>query len=341
MPIIVQGDNKSIHSRFLTTLMSNSDSLALSELWLCTISINSLRNIGDKILGQIGLYEDLTWSPRQDAINSAVLHPKNFANLTPLIGDTSVYMFARGITFISDGLQADRVGSNQVGALKGLTINGRLDMNAANITFLESNISFVDGFIRPWSVLVGHRSLKDGSLRCDIGLHSLEKWDLYEPLRVRKSMILKNAVPSNVDQEEMNYTGGNVMNRNVQFVFDRYQLYVNPEIEGTTIGTKKSDSALSSVLATATSAINKANGVLNDASTAIARGLTQIGMQDAANKVMDTNRKIQQKTTGPAAEILGTGASVVGGAELIANGVTGGSPKILNAAEIQRQITGQ
>ena len=231
MPIRLDEENVSVHALFWNALTANSDSLALSQLWMCGIDRASLTRIANAVNNQLGDYESGSWNTvenGQAAVNSVVLDPGNWTGSST--GAHDLYLFANGISFIADGLNTSRVGPDHVGAMKGLIGDGRLELNAANITFLESNISFVDGLLRPWMALVGHRSLKDQNLRCDIEFYCLEKWTLYQPLKVRKAMKFKNAVPINVDAVEMNYTGDKLIERSVQFAFDRYEVNVFPTL---------------------------------------------------------------------------------------------------------------
>jgi hypothetical protein len=235
MPILIEGGkNVSIHESFWNTLTKNNDSLALSQLWLCGINKQTLGSIGDYISEKLPKYEKGNFGTGRGKvgaeINSVVLNDANWSRIGTSIGVNDIYMFTRGISFIGDSLSTSRVGSTQTGAMKGLISEGRGDLTTTNITFLESNISFVDGFLRPWLMLAGHRSLKDQKLRCDIELFALEKWELFEPLRVRKSLILRNAVPVSIDTEEYNYTGDKLIERQVQFAFDRYEIYIHPNI---------------------------------------------------------------------------------------------------------------
>ena len=249
MPILLQSDQTavSVHRLFWDALTSNSDSLALSQLWVCGIDLDKMKIISNRISTDLNLYEPGMWNTGiggQGAVNDAVLNPKKWTGMSDQ-AEKHIYLFASGISFIADGLNSSRVGSEHVGAMKGLISDSRLELNAGNITFLESNISFVDGLIRPWMALVGHRSLKDQTLRCDIILYCLEKWSLHEPLHVRKSMRFKNAVPINVDAVEHNYTGDKIIERSVQFAFDRYEMNVYPGVndKGITSITLTSDTA--------------------------------------------------------------------------------------------------
>lgn len=344
MPIRLQGnDQSSIHKHFFNALMgANSDSLALSQLWVCTINSRALNRIGEEIYNYKDRYEDHTWNTPdgQAAVNASVLAPKNFSFLTPELGDGSIYLLAQGVSFIADGLDVSRVGVEQSGSTKGLIVNRRLDLNATTVTFLESNVSFVDGFVRPWSALVGHRSLKCASLRCDIAFHCLEKWSLYEPLKIRKTMLFKNAVPIAIDQEELNYSADKVILRQVQFAFDRYEMCVHPALNNTTptaqemeklIKDQLGNTATTShksilnkaqdALATVNNTVNKVSAAATNVTTAVARGLAAVGLQKEADKVTKINQKAQEKVIKPIGTVIGTGSSVIRGTEDVLQGV--------------------
>jgi hypothetical protein len=230
MGIIIEGRQKniSIHRSFWNAITENgSDTLALSQLWLCGIDKNKLKSITDKLNKDINRYEEKSW---EIDIGSVVLDSSKWDSVTPSTTTGAVYLLSRGVSFIGDGINTTRVGVSQIGAHKGLISDGRNELSTVNITFLETNISFADGVLRPWSILVGYRSLKDQSLRCDIELYALEKWELKQPFKVRKSLVLKNAVPVSIDTEEYNYTGDKLIERQVQFAFDRYEMRIYPMV---------------------------------------------------------------------------------------------------------------
>lgn len=436
MPIKLEGLELSIHKKFLTALMgANSDSLALSQLWVCTIDYDKLNIIGAEMNTYLNVYEENTWNTAfsQGAVNNRVLSNKNFSYVSTIkkSDPPAIYLFAQGINFIADGISTSRAGLGQSGAIKGLVMDSRLDLNAANITFLESNVSFVDGFLRPWSVLVSHRSLKSGKLRCDIALHCLEKWELNAPLKVRKSMIFKNAIPISVDSEEYNYSGDKLIQRQVQFAFDRYELEVRPEASSIKltgdnveyeekvnaikerkptyvnnkeneagyvgfyeqgllevregkynlgdltrnefnqgkinvkpyneiisivnvddkIGQKKYNSTITSqpdkpsllggisqTLSNINNGLLKAQAVITNATTSVARGLDAIGFQNAAGSVMQLNMDIQQQFTRPLGQVIGTGQSVIGGGQEILRGLRGGGNPQSSADAVTQSI---
>lgn len=340
MPIKIYGSNKqSIHDAFYNALTKNSNSLALSQLWVCGINRDTLVSLGKIMSDILNKYEIQTWNVNLDGttqsdVNDIVLHEANWDGVEPGTA-SNVYLWAQGISFIGDGINTSRVGSSQTGALKGLISDGRMDLNAANITFLESNVSFVDGFLRPWSVLVGHRSLKDQNLRCDIELFALEKWELTEPFKVRKSMLFKNAVPVSIDAEEYNYTGDKLIERQVQFAFDRYESRVYPLVTAVVDplppiveGRKAIDAVLpgqslsltgllnaaQQTLGTVSNAISRTRGAADAVANSVAQGLIAVGQEGLANRVTGANQQFAANIA-PIANVIGTGQGAIGGAQ--------------------------
>lgn len=227
MGLLIDGkENTDIHSIFWNAITKSSDALALSQLWVCGFNMTQLKTVADQISTHLHHYEYET-NGKIDENN--IFRPEKWGGIN---GGTanSIYLLAAGSSIVPDGINTSRTPMNQTGALKALITEGRLDPNATVITFLESNISLVDSLMRPWSILAGHRSLKDPNLRCDIEVFSLEKTGLYKPLSIRKSILYKNAVPINVDAEECNYSGDKVITRQVQFAYDRYKMHINKEM---------------------------------------------------------------------------------------------------------------
>ncbi len=229
MPTLIErGRNVSVHKDFWENLTSSSNMLALSQLWLCCLDTRKLGIIANKINNELRDYAPNMRSFDQAGVNAVNLWPGSFFGVG-LFG-TSAYLLTQGMNIVSDGINTSRTGVDHSGALKGLIGDSRINLSTSNITFLETNVSFTDGFLRPWSVLVGHKSLKDADLRLNIELICLQKWELFNPLKVSKTILLRNAVPVNIDAEELNYSGDKIIHRQVQFAFDRYDVNINPRL---------------------------------------------------------------------------------------------------------------
>jgi hypothetical protein len=377
MPTRINESNTSVHASFLDALTKNSDSLALSQLWVCGIDQKKLSEISDTISTWLPEYEE-GWKNSGNPTFSRTENPANWSNVGT--GSNAVFLWARGISFVGDGINSSRVGVGQSGAIKGLIVDGRTDFNAVNITFLESNVSFVDGMLRPWSVLAGYKSLKDISLRCDIEFFALEKWKLNEPLKVRKSLLLRNAVPVSIDSEELNYSGDKLIERQIQFVFDRYEMKIDNSTNETTINEPKpipkkdyldgnnpippepkpisptsyqltydpvklsTLEELKKLLSKVSSVNARVRGVADTVSSAVAGGLNAVGLNNQANKVSNANQRFQNNVTGAVSSVLSTGGRAINGTSRATNAVISapsqlaGNSGALNANQVSTQI---
>ena len=68
-------------------------------------------------------------------------------------------MFANGITLPAEKNNTDRIGMLNAGLVSGVISNSREQQKPLDITFLETNLSFLDFIIRPWIIAGTHRGL--------------------------------------------------------------------------------------------------------------------------------------------------------------------------------------
>jgi len=210
MPVKFQDTNNGAPQLFWNALTSTSNNLGLSQLLVVEIEKDDLESVIRTSM-YLPSIDGSNWSTRATDILT-----NNW-----FIGG-SYCLFAQGMTTPGEDISVSRLGVEQTGAIKGLIGNSRRDPQEVTITFLETNNSFTDNIIRPWSIMASYKSLKDVSLRKTIKLTCFQKNGTNKPLAVRKQYILHGAVPVSVNSEEYNYTGDNVMNRGVKFVYNRY-----------------------------------------------------------------------------------------------------------------------
>jgi len=68
-------------------------------------------------------------------------------------------MFANGITLPVEKNNTERVGISNAGLVSGVVSSSREQQKLLDITFLETNLSFLDFIIRPWIIAGTHRGL--------------------------------------------------------------------------------------------------------------------------------------------------------------------------------------
>jgi len=206
--------NVELHKKFWGNLSRFSNTYALSQFWLVGFPVSYINQINTIIQDNFSNYE-----PQWNLNSSWISFDERW-----FVGGT-YFLIARGIQLPGDAIEVQRTGVSQSGNIKGLIGIQRTDLPIVNITFMETNQSFVDCFLRPWCILTGHMSLKQFDLRmADISLDCFQKRVVGGDLELRKSIILQQAVPVSIDTEELNYTGDKIIDRQIQFAYTKYIL---------------------------------------------------------------------------------------------------------------------
>jgi hypothetical protein len=138
-------------------------------------------------------------------------------------------IFAQGVELVGEKTQINKEGYQQSGLLFGYYANGRESLPTLRVTFLETNYSFTDYVLRPWSVLVGHLGLKNSTLKNGITVFHLAKTP--KGFILRKQFSFKGVVPTSIDSEQYTYEGSTIIQRQVEFAFVNYSLQEGAEIE--------------------------------------------------------------------------------------------------------------
>ena len=74
-------------------------------------------------------------------------------------GERTACMFANGISLPVEKNNYERVGMLNAGLVSGVISTSREQQKSLDITFLETNLSFLDFIIRPWIIAGTHRGL--------------------------------------------------------------------------------------------------------------------------------------------------------------------------------------
>lgn len=140
-------------------------------------------------------------------------------------------IFAQGVNLPGETVNVDRVGiteGSRRGFINAPIINGRSDYEPMEIGFLETNQSFVDGVLRPWSILIAHEGLiaqpKNSSIKADIHVYQLAKAGEYTPNIVRKAWTFKDCAPTFISPEQLTYDSSDYGKRQAQFVYNSYHI---------------------------------------------------------------------------------------------------------------------
>ena len=104
------------------------------------------------------------------------------------------------------------------------------------VGFLETNNSFVDTFLRPWSIIVAHKGLiatqLSDSIKATIKLHQLARNGKDDTRSlIRKTFVFENCAPINISNESLDYSPSTDFPKmQAKFAYSRY--YIQSDIGG-------------------------------------------------------------------------------------------------------------
>jgi len=146
---------------------------------------------------------------------------KNQSSLAKYGGPPGM-IFAQGVQLPGEGVTTARVGPANMGLSKGIIGENRNDYENIVISYLETNYSFTDAVLRPWSIMVGHNGLKDFNLRKTITVVQLAKNGSGSSLVERGKWTFTDACPISIDQQQYTYEGAQLLRRQVTFAYNYY-----------------------------------------------------------------------------------------------------------------------
>jgi hypothetical protein len=180
---------------------------------------------------------DFDTLPVQAILNTIDYEPKKWAieeSLRTTLGDdyqkTKGCLFAQAVQIPGENNVANPEGIQFGGYIRGYVGGGRDPLEPLKITFLETNISFVDNVIRPWVITTSYlgmiaRSGADKNYRCNISVYKLGVVTPQDFPFILQKYTFYGACPVNVSGEEYNYTQvSSPINREVTFVYHYYSL---------------------------------------------------------------------------------------------------------------------
>ena len=213
---------------YLDLLGSWSTGVALPTLWFCTFDIGSVNCLKGTTQTQLNKYETSLGNSGWGVSNNTIRYLTN-SSLQYSSDSLMGCVFAKEVNLPSDTVNATHDGLDYGGYMAPLTISERNKYINLDVTFLETNASFVDLVLRPWSVLVGYNGFvarsKNSSKnvqcsRCDVCM--LAKTGADSPLAIRKIYRFYNIAPVNISREMYNHTPDTLKTTPVSFAYDGY-----------------------------------------------------------------------------------------------------------------------
>lgn len=209
---------------------------------------------------------DFATLPVQAILNTIKYEPRKWAieeSLRTTLGadyqTVKGCLFAQAVQIPGESSVANPEGIQQGGYIRGYVGGGRDAFEPLKVTFLETNVSFVDNVIRPWVVTTSYlgmiaRSGADKNYRCNISVTKLGVLNPQDQPYVLQKYTFYGVCPINVSGEEYNYTQtSSPINREVTFVYHYYTLDSTTDNKANT----KNNSSFPLQLSTKDQRINK------------------------------------------------------------------------------------
>lgn len=139
-------------------------------------------------------------------------------------------LFAQAVQIPGESSVANPEGIQLGGYIRGYVGGGRDAFEPLKVTFLETNISFVDNVIRPWTVATSYlgmiaRTGAEKNYRCNISVYKIGIKTPQDMPFILQKYTFYGVCPINISGEEYNYTQtSSPINREVTFVYHYYSL---------------------------------------------------------------------------------------------------------------------
>jgi len=256
---------------FLNAILSTpAGALPKGPLWVVAIDFdNNLRNT----IRRVKDYEPRMPEPWDidQALNT--ITTKRFQEEKGCVLTQSVTVPGESLITVVDGLQYNGYIRSRVG-------NGRQDFEPLRVSFLNTNVSFVDNVVRPWTVMTGHLGLiarpAREKYRTSITIYKLGIERVDRPPFVLQQYNFWGCCPINVSGEDYTYAPDSaVMTRSADFIYqwytttstkNRFAIGSVPDLRGTVSGTDAQGNVVTNG--------SVARAIIPDAPVEVRRGLS-------------------------------------------------------------------
>jgi hypothetical protein len=214
--------------KFYNALNQKNNSIALSTMWIVFFDYPPIMG-GAGSAGGYSSANQVKDIKAREVLDNVFPKGKSWDNWERGAGTVRSYIRNDGVLYASqvvvpgDNYNTQRYGDYSMGWQKGLIGAGRGQFQNLTITFYETNASITDFVLRPWSILVGHNSLKISTVKSKVHVVPLLKAAGGYNLP-RKVFSFYNCWPSRVGSETYAHTPESVISRSVNFEYDYYSV---------------------------------------------------------------------------------------------------------------------
>jgi len=162
-------------------------------------------------------------------IQSKLLNEKTQPNIDGL----GLY-FAQTVKMPKESVTVASMGVEGMGGyLKGVVAGDRLDMQGRHLSidFLETNLDFTEGLIRPWIITAAYKGListRNDSIKATIIVNEYTRQSSKsdKPLRIQHTFT--GCVPIDLQEKTLKYDTEEVTTNSVTWVYNHYTYKVDP-----------------------------------------------------------------------------------------------------------------
>ena len=204
--------------------------IASASQWLIWFPIDTINALTQNLQQTLSDKESLIgaggWQINKETVNT-LIDWKVQMNANQIMG----CVFAKQVNLPGDGFDAGNNGLEYAGYTAPATSNIRSKYSKLNITFVETNASFVDFVIKPWLILSSYYGMVARSPEspknvkcswCDVCM--LARSGVGSPPSIRKIYRFTNLVPVNIQGEQYSYMTDDMKYSQVDFVYDQYYI---------------------------------------------------------------------------------------------------------------------
>ena len=221
-------NNTSPYAYYLDLLGKWPTGLGLASQWLIYFDFSSVNALNQNVLTQLLDKESALGNAGWKYSNDSIKYLLD-GRLQYSIGNMTGCVFARQVTLPSESIAAGNEGLSYGGYQAPATAGNREKYKKLSVTFLETNASFLDLIIRPWTILVGYNGLvarstnSQKNIKCRFAdVVMFAKTGVGNQMGIRKLYRFYNLAPVSIEGEEYSYMQEGMKYSNVSFVYDGY-----------------------------------------------------------------------------------------------------------------------
>lgn len=217
----------SAYEYFFQILGDWGSSIPLESQWFAYFDLQGVPALKGDVGNAIKFFD----SSPQWKIGSTIVEQLKKDLYNPPIESLLGCVFARQVLLPGETINSSTSDLKYGGYLGPVTTSNREGYNKFSITFNETNASFVDFLMRPWTILVGYNGLiarskgSSKNVRCPmVKIVYLGKTGARSPMTKRKIITFYNVAPVSIEDSASTYAADGLSYNKVDFVYDYYDV---------------------------------------------------------------------------------------------------------------------